>query len=296
MSERKRATRVETSSPSAKKQRTLLTPDQKGEIYQFYLTFRERTAVTRSARKKNEKRHHNDSSVTESHRYRPSQYRTVGLSTWKKVIAAGKDGGVWRKAGGQTTLNEGEEKSLAAHIKEVGTKGHLVTNNAIVYWALQILARSPRFPLPKEEDSEEVKQKLLEAKVRAVSKIGGKRWLSAFKARHDIKLHRNQKGLEEIRAKKTQPENYVQFYKKLLKVHGMAQIHEVVRNARAYETALLFEDIVPGVNSKWPSAPLECKDWPKEADLLADIRQIPGLQKWEPGLVDMTEDFFFNLH
>ncbi len=131
---------------------------------------------------------------------------------------------------------------------------------------------------------------------QAVSKIGGEKWLRSFKQRHGIVLHHNGKGLEAIRAKKTQPENYVEFYKKLMKIHGMSQIHEAVRNARSQESALLFEDISPNTNAKWPAAPSELKQsWPTGQELLEQIHAVPGLDKWEPGLVDMNADFFFNL-
>jgi hypothetical protein len=211
MSSRKRVSREPTSSPDPKRVRTILTADEKSEIYEFYQTFCNRTS---SPRKQKKPKKHNDVSLAESWRCKPSKFKTVSLTAWKKIISKGKAGEVWRRSGRPRTLNEDEEKSLADHIKQVATQGHLVTNNAIVYWALQTLSQSPRFPPPKEDDSEEVKQQLLESKIKAVCKFGGEKWLKAFKDRHGIVLNKNSKGLEAIRAKKTQPENYVEFYKK----------------------------------------------------------------------------------
>ena len=151
MSQGKRVSRAGTSAPSPKRHRTVLTSEQKREIYDFYLEFCEnQSRVSSRSRqgKPTKKRPHNHSFVTDSYDSRPRAFQTVGLSTWKKVIKAGKDdssGAKWRQIGRPTTLSVQEESTLDEHIKATASAGHLVTNNAIIIWALQILAESPRF-------------------------------------------------------------------------------------------------------------------------------------------------------
>jgi hypothetical protein len=53
----------------------------------------------------------------------------------------------------------------------------------------------------------------LEQQRIGVTKMGGKKWLRAFKKRHGIKLKNHAKPLEIVRAKKSQPENVVDFFR-----------------------------------------------------------------------------------
>jgi hypothetical protein len=87
------------------------------------------------------------------------------------------------------------------------------------------------------------------------------------------------------------------FTKKLIKIHGMAQIHEALRNARSQESALSFEGVSPNTNAKWPTGPTGLtQTWPTGQQLLEEIQQVTGLDKWEPGIVDMADDFFLPFH
>lgn len=244
MSQSKRVVRAETSAPSPKRQRTVLNPQQKSEIYEFYLEFCEnqsRTSSRSRTGKQSKKRHHNHSFVTDSYDSRPRAFQTVGLTAWKMVIKAGKEdgsGGKWQKIGRPTTLTSQEESTLAEHIKATALAGHLVTNNAIVIWGLQVLAESSRFlSLPLEQQQ------------NCVTRMGGRHWLRAFKKRHDIKLKNNAKPLELVRAQKTQPENTVDFFRNLLNSHAMAHIHGEARRTLGQAGALNFEGISLGLTA-----------------------------------------------
>src|SRR3989338_4207973 len=84
MSQSKRVSRAGTSAPSPKRQRTVLTSEQKGEIYDFYLEFCEDQSRVSSASRKgkqSKKRHHNHSFVTDSYDSRPRTFETVRLSS-----------------------------------------------------------------------------------------------------------------------------------------------------------------------------------------------------------------------
>ena len=285
MSQVKRVRRAGTSSPSAIKQRTVLTSEQKGEIYDFYLEFCEDQSRVSSASRKgkqSKKRHHNHSFVTDSYDSRPRTFETVGLSTWKKVIKAGKEDkseGKWQKIGRPTTLSDQEESTLAEHIKATALAGHLVTNNAIVIWALQILAESQRFLSFSFEEQQ-----------NCVTRMGGKDWLRAFKKRHDIKLKNNVKPLELVRAQKTQPENMVDLFRNLLNSHAMAHIHGEARRRLGQAGALNFEGVSLGLTAT--SLP-QGKGIKSPEIIQAEICSIPGLATWQPGVADVEGDFFF---
>ncbi|MDP2435703.1 MAG: DNA-binding domain-containing protein [archaeon] len=279
MSQSKRSRSAATSPPSAKKQRTLLTPPQKQELYEFYLDFCQNQTRLSNLRKNKTKSNDKFSFVNQSYHSRPRQFSSVGLTTWQKVIQAGKADGEWQKAGRPTTLASEEESRLANHIKETALAGHLVTNNAIVIWGLQILAESPRFlSLTAEQQHQPVR------------KIGGKKWLRAFKKRHGIKLQNKGKSLEIVRAKKTQPENVVDFFRNLLQSHALSHIHSEARRRLGEAGALNFEGVSLGINATtWPQGVGKRS----AEELQAEICSVPGLATWQPGVVDVDGDFFF---
>src|SRR3989338_1736292 len=96
MSQGKRVSRAETSAPSPKRQRTVLNPQQKSEIYEFYLEFCENQSRASSRSrpgKQSKKKPHNHSFVTDSYDSRPRAFQTVGLTAWKMAIKAGKENG-----------------------------------------------------------------------------------------------------------------------------------------------------------------------------------------------------------
>ena len=232
--------------------------------------------------KPTKKRPHNHSFVTDSYDSRPRAFQTVGLTAWKMVIKAGRaDSSApnWRQIGRPTTLSAQEESTLAEHIKATALAGHLVTNNAIIIWALQILAESPRFLAFSSEEQQ-----------NCVSRMGGKNWLRAFKKRHGIKLKNSSKPLEIVRAQKTQPENMVDFFRNLLNSHAMAHIHGESRRSLGQAGTLNFEGVSLGLTAT--SLPQGKKIKPAEV-LQAEICSVPGLATWQPGVADVEGDFFF---
>jgi hypothetical protein len=220
--------------------------------------------------------------VSESYDSREKKFDSVGFSTWHKVIQAGKANqseGKWQKIGRPTTLTSGEESILAAHINATALAGHLVTNNAIVIWALQVLAESPRFLSSSFEEQQ-----------KCVTRMGGKDWLRAFKKRHGIKLQNKGKSLEIVRAKKTQPENVVDFFRNLLQSHALSHIHSEARRRLGEAGALNFEGVSLGINATpWPQGVGKRS----AEELQAEICSVPGLATWQPGVVDVDGDFFF---
>ena len=122
--------------------------------------------------------------------------------------------------------------------------------------------------------------------------MGGKDWLRAFKKRHDIKLKNNEKPLEIVRAQKTQPENMVDFFRNLLNSHAMAHIHGEARRSLGEGSTLNFEGVSLGINATtWPQR----EGRRSAAALQAEICSVPGLATWQPGVVDVDGDFFFEV-
>ena len=279
MSHCKRGRLAGASAQSAKRQRTVLSSHQKREIYEFYLEFCENQARAGPRSRQggqNKNKPQNHSFVTASYHSRPREFETVGLATWKKVIKTGKEDGSeekWQIVGRPTTLTSEEEATLAEHIKATALAGHLVTNNAIVIWALQVLAESPRFL-----------SLTLEQQRIAVTKMGGKKWLRAFKTRHGIKLKNHAKPLETVRAKKSQPENVVDFFRNLLKCHALSHIHAEARRRLGQAGALNFEGVSLGISAT--SMPQAEGREPPEV-LQAEICSVPALATWQPGVVDV---------
>ncbi len=120
-----------------------------------YQTFCVRKASARTAAKQKKQKKQNDAYVTESWRCKSPKFKTVSLTAWKNVISSGKKTRSFERLGDRPPWMKPRRNLSLAHIKDLASKGHLEKNNSIVYWALQLFAQSPRFPLPQEDDSEE---------------------------------------------------------------------------------------------------------------------------------------------
>ena len=128
-----------STQPSPKKKHLALSKEKKEEIYKFWLEYsteRNRQARTSKSRQK-PKRY-----IEESWRMRPEEFQAVLVRTWERIIQKKNAGGELVMKGRKRSLTDHEELLLSIHIKTAGMKGHLITDNAIVTWALQILCSS----------------------------------------------------------------------------------------------------------------------------------------------------------
>ena len=280
--ERKRLSFGGVASPSSKRQRRILSVKEKQEIFDNWREFKSNKEASllraRKSRPKDKKPPHNNNHVTASWCARPRKFEDVSKTTWKFIIQLGIRGDEWRQSGGQRSLDDEQEKRLAEHVKSAGFHGHLVTNNAIRIWALECFVSSDRF-----QNSEE------DAKLRILQKIGGKKWVRKFKERHKICLSDSVSALELPRAQKSQPENLVDFYRHLITLHAMSQVHFEAR--RLLEADVTLAGV--SLNTELPF-PQITKSSHSVESMTTTLRRIPGNSFWKPGLSDLAQaDFFF---
>jgi hypothetical protein len=290
--QRKRMSSGGTISSPSKKSRTILSPQEKQEIFEIWENFKNNKATSpnrhRKAKPNVRKPPHNNNYVTASWKARPQRFRGVSHTTWKTIIKSGLAGIEFRTPGHQRTLDNASEKTLAEHIKKAAFEGHLLSNNAIRIWALDILKSSEKF---KNSDND--------GKLRLLSKIGGKKWVQKFKERHAISLSESGSALELPRAQKSQPENLIEFYRELMTVHAVSQVHFEAR--RLLESDVTLEGINLNLDLPFPSPSSSSSDPgrtkpPKHtaASVTSAVRRNPENSSWQPGLSEPSDmDFFF---
>ena len=276
-----------SSSSTPKKPKCYLSTAEKQEIFDFWINFitLKLHHLRRVEKKPGEKKTpHNNLYIVASYRARSQKFLGVSQTTWKDITRIGRSQGQFRDKGAPRTLDAESESLLAEHINKVVMEGHLLTRNAFKIWCLEVLRSSEKF---KNADPEK--------KLRLVSKIGGNKWIRSFLDRHAIRLEENSSALELPRAQKTQPENILDFYRRLLSTHGAAQVHFEARRLLQSDVTLQGVRLDSDCEFPIPQSPAGKLPECTASSASAIIRQTPENSSWQPGLTEPTDmDFFSN--